>query len=242
MKKYPRLSVVTVVFNGETHLEQTVRSVSAQTYDNVEYLVIDGGSTDGTLDIIRRYEDRIDDWVSERDGGIYDAMNKGVRYATGDFVAFLNADDWYESDALEAVAAVIEAEQDVEFVYADIKVEGENASYVWKGNAGKYWRGESIPHPACFMKRTLLQQNPFDLTYRLAADYELIVRIVQKGAKMAYLDKVVTNYRVGGASSNFDSRREVFRINKRYFGIVYAMKRLTTDYLYRVINFVKAKR
>ena len=93
----PLISIVTVVLNDAKHLEQAIKSVLGQTYDNIEYLIIDGGSTDGTLDIIRKHEKAIDYWVSEPDSGIYDAMNKGVSLATGDLIALLNSDDWYET-------------------------------------------------------------------------------------------------------------------------------------------------
>jgi len=100
----PLISIVTVVYNGAKHLEQTILSVLKQSYPNVEYLIIDGGSTDGTLEIIRQYEEAIDYWISETDKGIYDAMNKGISLASGDYIVFLNADDWYERGAIESVA------------------------------------------------------------------------------------------------------------------------------------------
>ena len=240
-KHFPMFSIITVVYNGEAYLEQTIRSVLEQSYGNVEYIIIDGASTDGTLGIAERYRAGINVLVSEKDRGIYDAMNKGILLASGDFVAFVNADDWLEPDALESVAALIADRPEVEFVYGDINVVSDDGSYVWKGNAGRHTRGESIPHPACFMKRVLLEQTPFDLRYRLAADYELIVRVVRQGHKMAYLGKTVANFRVGGASSNFGSRREVFLVNRMYFGMVYALKRLSMDVLFHLVNSLKAK-
>src|SRR6185369_15072253 len=100
----PLVTVITVVFNGAKHLDDTIRSVITQTYDNVEYIIIDGGSTDGTLDIIKKYEGKIDYWVSEKDKGISDAFNKGISLSTGNIIGIINADDWYELDAIQMVA------------------------------------------------------------------------------------------------------------------------------------------
>ena len=96
----PLVSIVTVVYNGAATIERTIASVLGQSYPNIEYIIVDGGSTDGTLDILRAHEDRVDLWVSERDGGIYDAMNKGVALCTGEWVGLINADDWYVDDAV----------------------------------------------------------------------------------------------------------------------------------------------
>ena len=108
-----KLSIITVSLNNKDTIEQTIRSVLSQTYNNVEYIVIDGGSTDGTVDIIKKYEDKISYWVSESDKGIYDAMNKGIRKATGDIVGILNADDFYvDENVLEKVVKCFEKEKD----------------------------------------------------------------------------------------------------------------------------------
>ena len=99
--QHPLVSIITVVLNGESHLEHTINSVLCQTYENLEYIIIDGGSSDGTQDIIRKYQDKIDYWISESDDGIYDAMNKGILQAKGELIGILNSDDWYELETVE---------------------------------------------------------------------------------------------------------------------------------------------
>ena len=108
-----KISVITVVYNAKDTIERTIKSVIAQLYDNYEYIIIDGGSTDGTLDIIEKYRDKISYFISESDEGIYDAMNKGVLKATGDYVAFINADDWYEPNAFKLVASYIKTKKTI---------------------------------------------------------------------------------------------------------------------------------
>ncbi|TVR02186.1 MAG: glycosyltransferase, partial [Desulfovibrionales bacterium] len=109
----PLITVITVVLNGAKHLEETILSVLNQTYDNVEYIIIDGGSTDETLDIIRKYEHAIDYWVSEKDEGIYDAMNKGIKCATGEVVGIINADDYYHANSLESISKAFESSEKI---------------------------------------------------------------------------------------------------------------------------------
>ena len=122
----PLISIITVVYNGEKYLEETIQSVINQTYDNVEYIIIDGGSTDGTLNIIKKYEDKIDYWVSERDNGIYDAMNKGIFLATGEWLNFMNAGDkFYNTNVLQNIFIQINKFIDVELIYSDTYLDGK---------------------------------------------------------------------------------------------------------------------
>ncbi len=133
----PLMSIITVVFNGEKFLEQTIQSVINQTYKNIEYIIIDGGSTDGTLDIIKKYKDKIDYWASEKDEGIYDAMNKGIKVAKGKYLAFINADDWYEDNALNHVFSAYSQNQNIDFFYGNLNFIKDGGEVVlWKGNKG----------------------------------------------------------------------------------------------------------
>ena len=219
----PLISVVTVVYNGEEHLEQTIKSVLDQGYDNVEYIIIDGGSNDGTLEIIKKYESAIDYWVSEPDGGIYDAMNKGASLCSGDYVAFLNADDWYSDSTLQSVIELISSSQ-IDFVYGDLNfVHSDGSISVWRGNVGH--NGTHIPHPSSFIRTTLLYKYGFDQKYKIAADYELSVKLFSKNVKTAYLPKVLANFRDGGSSAlSYQTIKEDFLITKEYFGLLQALK------------------
>jgi glycosyltransferase involved in cell wall biosynthesis len=203
----PLLSVVTVVFNGEKHLEQTIRSVLDQSYDNTEYIVVDGGSTDRTLDIIRKYNDRIAHWVSEPDKGIYDAMNKGLGLASGDLIAFLNSGDWYNPGVLEAVAGeylrkkingdlVIAGKWTLIFEDLDLEIHVSPSL--------KFSRGIPISHPAMFVSRTVYEKfGKFDLQYRFGADFDLLVRFYLRGVIFHFIDTKILNYRTQGASEQY---------------------------------------
>jgi len=204
-----RITVVTVVFNGAATLERTIRSVLAQRDVPLEYWIIDGGSTDGTVELIRRYEDRLAGWVSEPDGGIYEAMNKGLSRATGDIVGFLNADDVYAHETvLSRIRSAFTTGPAVDAVYGElVYVDADD-------HVRRYWRtgpvsprffpaGDVPPHPAFFVHRsTLLASGGFRTDLRLAADYELMLRLLHKEGRPArYLPEALVRMRAGGVSN-----------------------------------------
>ena len=212
----PLISVVTVVYNGAATLEQTIQSVLGQTHGNVEYVIIDGGSTDGTLDIIRRYEDKIDLWRSEPDGGIYDAMNKGISLATGEYVAMLNADDWYEPGTCALVAQ--EISRGLADVYHGVlryvgesgetlKVEGYTVELLGRG---------MIAHPTCFVSREVYRTERYDTSFRSAADYELMNRLYRQGRNFHFIPEIMADFRTGGMSAGRVSVLESLRIQRAY--------------------------
>ena len=180
----PLVSVVTVVYNGKDFLEQAILSVLGQTYDNVEYIIVDGGSTDGTLDIIRKYEDRIDSWVSEPDRGISDAMNKGIRLATGDLIAHLHADDYYSNPSvLSSVCSEYLRHPNALWLTGGIEIVDGNGKILQEIPVRKYSyrkliRGNYILHPATFVTRRAFEKaGHFNEEYRYAMDYDLWIRI-----------------------------------------------------------------
>ena len=205
-----RISIITVVRNCRDTIAGCIESVLAQTYKNVEYIVIDGASTDGTLEIIRQYQDRITKIISEKDAGPYDAMNKGLKCATGDVVGFLHADDLYASpDVIEdVVKKIVEFGTDslyCDLVYVNRKQTDRIVRYWRSGEFKKnsFRQGWMPPHPTFFVKRSICETSGgFDTAFRIAADYELLLRLLyREKISTIYLPKVLVRMRWGGLSN-----------------------------------------
>lgn len=204
-----KLSIVTAVFNGKGTIADALGSLFAQTHPAIESIVIDGGSTDGTLDILRAQQDRLSVLVSEPDRGIYDALNKGIRLATGDVVGFLHSDDLLAApDTLLRVAEAF-ADPGVDAVYGDLlyvrKASSERVVRYWR--AGTFSRGKLAwgwmpPHPALYLRRQVYEHfGLFDTSYRITADYDFILRALGSGIRVEYLPEVLVKMRVGGTSN-----------------------------------------
>lgn len=200
-----KISVITVCLNSAKTIERAMKSVIGQAYPDLEYIVIDGGSTDGTIDIIKKQEPYISYWASEPDDGIYDAMNKGIAKATGEIVAFLNSDDWYEAFALEKAADYFRR-------YRPMVLTGKINTLQagkWKTYKGSFDEteeniriGMTYRHPATFVRRELFERfGCFDTQYKIAADYEWMLRIYDSGIKSMRVDTVFTNFCAQGISS-----------------------------------------
>lgn len=213
----PLFSIITVCRNAEPALRVTIESVLGQDAFGgaVEHIVIDGASTDGTLNVLAAYPHL--HVISERDEGIYDAMNKGVTRAKGMYVGILNADDWYEPDALRTVAATFQESPESSLVHGDIRR--------WNGDVavdvvrppleGGHWRAVLMPvnHPASFVRRDLFDRfGGFDTSYRIFADFDWVKRVIAGGARLQYCPKVLTNFRFGGVSTMRFAVRERYRV------------------------------
>jgi len=222
----PILSVITIVYNNVKDIERTVLSVLNQTYTGIEYIVVDGLSNDGTLDIIKKYEGRIAKFTSEKDEGIYDAMNKGLDLATGDYVIFMNSgDEFYDIDT---VAAVFASANDADIYYGETEMiddVGQSLGqrrhkapkrFTWRG----FNLGMSISHQAIYIKRSLIE--PYDRRYQLSADIDWIIRAAKKAKKIVNVNRYVAKYLVGGMSKtkHRQSLAERFDIMKRHYGLV----------------------
>jgi glycosyltransferase involved in cell wall biosynthesis len=205
-----KISIITVCYNSAATITDALRSVSDQSYDDIEHIVIDGGSSDGTVDLVERYGKRVSKLVTGPDGGIYDAMNKGIALATGEYVAYLNSDDFYSGNTViqRVVAAIQETASDV--IFGDLSyVQKENSKQrvrYWKSQrfeSGSLVRGFAPPHPTFFMKRKLLNElGGFDLSYSLAADFDLMFRALEiKKYTSTYVPLELTRMRTGGATN-----------------------------------------
>ncbi len=203
----PKITVVTVCYNAVDTIEETILSVLNQTYGNIEYIIIDGGSTDGTVDIIKKYADRLAYWVSEPDRGIYDAMNKGIDAATGDFINFMNAGDRFiDNCILTHVSEYLDPGSDI--VYGDIITESETTQKrLYASPIEKMDVEDPIPHPASFTKRVLLKNNKFDTSFRIAADYDFFYRQYYAKKKFIYIGIPIAYFKEGGISSTAPRER-----------------------------------
>lgn len=186
------ITVVTVVYNAANTLEATLQSVFDQRYDSIEYIVIDGGSTDGSLDIIRKHDQKIDLWISEPDKGIYDAMNKGIDLATGEWINFMNSGDRFASaDAL----TFFERPFNADVVYGDAEIEYPGFTKAWKNtDISNLWKRMAFCHQACFVKTAAIRTLKFDLSYRVSADFNQLYTLYQQGKKFEYVDTLICYY------------------------------------------------
>ena len=205
-----KISIITVIWNNAKTINDAIDSVLGQTYQNIEYIVIDGASTDGTVEIVQSYGDKIKKFVSEKDQGIYDAMNKGIKLATGDIVGILNSDDFYKSnDILEIVASEFKS-KNIDCLYGDLEyVDANDTSKVvryWKSRPfedGLFQKGLHPAHPTFFIKREFYEKyGLFDLDFHIAADYEIMLRFLERyKLKSSYINKTFVRMRVGGESN-----------------------------------------
>ena len=203
-----KVSLITIAYNSAETIEDTIKSIVAQDYFNIEYIIIDGGSTDNTLSIVNKFKDSIATIISEPDKGIYDAMNKGVQNATGDIIGILNSDDIYANN--KVVSRIVEAIGDQDSIYADlVYVNRDNTDKVnryWKSGTykkGIFKKGWMPPHPTFFIKKSCYDQyGIYNLRLRSSADYELMLRMLHKhNISVVYLPEVITKMRVGGQSN-----------------------------------------
>jgi glycosyltransferase involved in cell wall biosynthesis len=205
----PLVTVITATYNSEKYLKYTVESILKQSYENIEYLILDGGSTDSTLDIIRKYECFLKGklrWFTEKDEGIYDAFNKGIKLSKGDIIGILNSDDWYEEDIISEVVREIKGYDmlhgNLRFFNAQDKV-----LKIYSQKKGRLRKYISTPfnHPTMFVKRYVYDTlGSFNLKYYYAADYDFMLRFINSGFKDYYSDKIITNMRTVGVTTSAD--------------------------------------
>lgn len=222
----PTLTVITVVYNNVRDIERTVKSVVNQTYPHIEYIVIDGGSTDGTTEVISRYLGQVTRFVNEPDKGIYDAMNKGLALATGDYVLFMNSgDEIYSNDT---VAQVFATARDADIYYGETELFDADwqslglrrhaipERFDWKS----FRYGMNISHQAVYIRRSLAGR--YDLRYQLSADIDWVIRAAKAAKNIINTKRIVAKYLVGGMSKqrHWQSLKERFRIFSRHYGAI----------------------
>ena len=196
MKNNPLISVVTVSYNAVSTIEQTILSVINQTYPHIEYIIIDGGSTDGTVDIIKKYADKIAYWVSEPDKGIYDAMNKGIKVATGEWINFMNSGDClYRNDTIEKILNKSSTTNNVSIIYGKtMKIFEKYCTIELPPMLSKIKSRLPFCHQSSFIKLELLQMHPYNTNYKLVADDEFFYSMYMNNVIFLFVDEIISKY------------------------------------------------
>lgn len=246
----PLISIITVVYNSKKLLEKTINSVITQTYVNIEYIIIDAGSTDGTVDIIKKYEDNIDYWLSEKDEGIYDGMNKGIDKSSGEWIFFLNSGDLFKTK--EVLAEIFDKpiySQNSDILYGDIDIDYKTFKKHKKaGSLINITKKMQFSHQSIFIKRNIITKNKFDTSFRYAADYQMIYNFYKEGRAFFNTKKTVSIILPGGISdiSQIDVFKEYSIVNKKNFVLIifllklkYHLKNILPDFAVSLIRKYK---
>jgi glycosyltransferase involved in cell wall biosynthesis len=209
-----KVSIITVSYNSASTIKDTIRSVIGQTYNNVEYIVVDGASEDETKNIIGKYSKEVDIFISEPDKGIYDAMNKGIKMSSGEIIGILNSDDvFFDENVLCKVVSQFQ-EDSIEAVYGDLYyVDSNNLNKIrryWKSSEfirGSFAKGWHPPHPSFFVKRNVYEKyGKFDISIKISSDFELMLRFLERyNVKSLYIPEVLVKMRSGGESSTIEN-------------------------------------
>lgn len=243
---FPLVSIITPVYNGVQFLDDTIQSVLNQTYKNIEYIVIDGGSTDGTLDIIKKYEKKLS-WRSEPDKGISDAFNKGIVQAKGEIIGIINADDWYEPETVEVVVSKSHL---ADIIYGNLQFwkKGQK-SYLFSANHRLLPLEMTLNHPAVFVKKSVYEKvGLYNLGFKCAMDYEFLIRCYKNNLEFFYINEKFSNMRLQGTSDVnwIQGYKEVRKIKDQYFGkkgtnFLYYIKQVFVTGLGRILIRFKLK-
>lgn len=235
-----KVSIITPCFNSQKTIRETIESVLHQTYQNIEYIIVDGGSKDSTLDIIKEYEPLFHGrlkYISEQDRGVYDAMNKGLRMSNGKLIGIINSDDFYELDAVEN-AVLHMTDEKYQVIYGYCRLYRNNHPVDVLKRSHKTLDGGMIPHPSCFVTRAAYcDYGMFSERYKVAADYELMLRFKKsEGVHFVQIRKILSNFRYGGLSSQMDQclKLEEARIRFRYHAI--SLKDLLLQFYFYVVS------
>ena len=226
---HPKFSIITVTYNAGKVLEDTIQSVVFQTYRNVEYIIVDGGSTDNTLDVVHKYQERICKVISEPDKGLYDAMNKGIRMATGDYLCFLNAgDELHENETLQKIVFTLKGKELPDVIYGETAIVDEEGHFLHMRRLSTpehlHWKsfkeGMLVCHQAFLTRRELALANPYDLRYRFSADFDWCIRIMKQSKYLHNTHLTLIDYLNEGMTTQNHkaSLKERFRIMTKHYG------------------------
>jgi len=245
-----KVSVITVCLNSSKYLEDAIRSVKEQTYKNIEYIIIDGGSTDGTQEILRRYSNRISKLIVEKDKGVFDAMNKGISLASGEVLYFLNSDDkLYSNNVIENVVNFLIENKEADFIYGDMEVinPADNFSYIerYPDKISKWlFITKTIAQPGSFFKADCFKKcGYFDINYKFAADHDWYLKaIFIKKLKAVHIEDCISVFRLGGLSNDRKYARDYFLerkvIEKKYLN---SFELLCADFMHAIKMFLGRK-
>lgn len=248
-----KISIITIVYNNVNSLQNTFDSIAEQTYNNIEYIVVDGGSKDGTVDLIQKNEHLITKWVSEPDKGLFDALNKGIKMCTGDVIGVLHSDDiYYDKNTISNIAHAFEESQHIDAVFSDIVfISKENPNKIIRRYSSKKWNpnkfvwGYMPAHTAFFVKKKCYDTlGLYKTDYKISADYELLIRFLKiNNVKYKYLPTICTKMRVGGLSTQgFKSltvlNKEIIRACKEN-GLYTNNFMLYSKYFTKIFEFIK---
>ncbi len=247
-----KVSLITTCYNRAASIRGSIESVLGQDYPDIEYIVVDGASSDGTLDIINQYKDKISTIISEPDNGMYEAINKGLRAATGDIIGLVHSDDWLFSPSV--ISHVVECFNNTgaDFLYGDgifVKPDDNNSVVrKWLGGTYRLWKVKHgwLPlHPTCYIKRDILSRKGFyNETYKIAADSDFLLRLLLPGdLNVAYLQENIIKMRMGGLSTNSEKRRQMWREDERIYNSHGLSPRLSKieKVLWKLPQYVRAK-
>lgn len=218
-QKYPKVTLITVTYNAEKYLEQTIKSILEQDYSNIEYIIIDGGSNDSTIDIIKKYEQKISYWISEPDNGIYDAMNKGIDLSTGKWINFMNAGDIFTDNTI--LSMIFETPLDYDVIYggANLYYQDEN-KYIYDAPREPQTIYNRLPciHQTMFIKDNYMKKNKYNTYFKLSSDVELFFGLYTQNCTFYIIQKPIVNFLMGGISQNdrIKSHIEVLAITSKY--------------------------
>jgi len=238
----PLISIITIVRNGEKYLEQTIQSVINQSYKNIEYIIIDGASTDGTLNIIAKYENQIDYWISEPDSGIADAFNKGLKYTSGELISFINSDDWYEENAVQTIANLYSEKNHL--YCGTLRLFDENNNFM------KYRRsrihllkfGMYVMHPTLFVHKCVFEEvGGFDTLFKIAMDFDFLLR-VRKLTKYTFKNSnsTIANMRMIGVSGDLKNmRKEELMVKQKYLSGLELFLSKNCNFIVNILYYLK---